>query len=51
MKWIVFHGSYDFGYLLKQLRGEPLPKTAEEFYKSVKIYFPNIYDIKHIVKD
>lgn len=51
IKWIVFHGCYDFGYLLRQLRAEPLPKTAEEFYKSVRIYFPNIYDIKQIVKD
>lgn len=51
IKWIVFHGCYDFGYLLRQLRAEPLPKTAEEFYKSVRIYFPNIYDIKHIVRE
>lgn len=51
IKWIVFHGCYDFGYLLRLLRAESLPKTAEEFYKSVRIYFPNIYDIKQIVKD
>jgi CCR4-NOT transcription complex subunit 7/8 len=46
---VVFHGCFDFGYFLRALRSEPLPKTAEEFYKSVKIYFPNIYDVKKII--
>lgn len=49
IKWVVFHGCFDFGYFLRALRSEPLPKTAEEFYKSVKIYFPNIYDVKKII--
>jgi CCR4-NOT transcription complex subunit 7/8 len=51
VKWVVFHGSYDFGYLLRGLRGESLPKNAEDFYKSVRIYFPNIYDLKQVISD
>jgi CCR4-NOT transcription complex subunit 7/8 len=48
---VVFHGCYDFGYLLRELRGEPLPKSAEECYKSIRIYFPHIYDLKHILRE
>lgn len=51
IKWVVFHGCFDFGYLLRELRREPLPRTAEEFYKSLKIYFPCIYDLKQVLKD
>ena len=29
--WITFHGSVDFGYLLKILIGQPLPNTQEDF--------------------
>lgn len=48
---MVFHGCFDFAYLLRELRREPLPRTAEEFYKSLKIYFPCIYDLKQVLKD
>lgn len=51
LKWVVFHGCYDFAYMLKLLRDEPLPSRPEDFYKSVHIYFPNIYDLKEIVKN
>jgi CCR4-NOT transcription complex subunit 7/8 len=47
--WIAYHGGYDFAYLLKILSGMPNPSTAEEFFKSLKIYFPHFYDIKFIV--
>ena len=48
---MVYHGSYDFAYLLKLLRDEALPPTAEDFYKSIHIYFPNIFDLKEVVKN
>ena len=51
IKWVVFHGSYDFAYLLKLAKGEELPSTIEDFYKDIKIYFPVIYDLKYIIKD
>ena len=51
MKWVVFHGSSDFAYLLKLVIGEELPLTIDEFYKSMKIHFPSLYDLKYIIKD
>lgn len=50
-QWIVFHGSYDFGYLVKLMSGENLPKTVSEFSIKLKLYFPKITDIKHITID
>ena len=50
-KWVVFHGSSDFAYLLRLVLGEELPNTIDDFYKSMKQYFPNIYDLKYIIKD
>lgn len=51
MKWVVFHGSSDFAYLLRLVHGEQLPQTIDEFYKLMRQYFPNIYDLKYIIKD
>ncbi|KAI0504746.1 hypothetical protein KFK09_015699 [Dendrobium nobile] len=48
--WIAFHGSYDFGYLLKLLTCKELPDTREGFFQLMKIYFPTLYDIKHLIK-
>ena len=46
IKWISFHGSYDFAYLLSNLINTPLPKSEIEFTKILGFYFPNHYDIK-----
>ena len=51
IKWISFHGSYDFAYLLNNLLDTPLPKTEKEFTKILGFYFPNHYDIKILVKE
>ena len=51
IKWISFHGSYDFAYLLNNLINSPLPKTEKEFTTLLGFYFPNHYDIKILVKD
>jgi hypothetical protein len=29
MKWVVFHGSSDFAYLLRLVLGEELPQTID----------------------
>lgn len=50
IKWISFHGSYDFAYLLNNLISSPLPKTEKEFTTLLGFYFPNHYDIKILVK-
>lgn len=41
---------YDFGYLLKVLTCEPLPANETEFFHLLSIWFPCIYDIKHVVR-
>ena len=51
VKWIVFHGSYDFAYLLRIVHGDGLPATSSDFYRLMKLYYPNIYDIKYFIKD
>jgi CCR4-NOT transcription complex subunit 7/8 len=47
--WISYHGGYDFAYLLKILSGLANPPTPEEFFASLKVYFPRFYDIKYVV--
>ncbi|XP_054820243.1 probable CCR4-associated factor 1 homolog 6 [Prosopis cineraria] len=49
-RWIVFHGSSDFGYLVKVLTGRPLPDTESDFMKLVKVYFPKFYDVEYMMK-
>ena len=51
LTWIVFHGSFDFGYLYKVVTCQLLPEHGEDFFKQLKLYFPCIYDIKYITKD
>jgi CCR4-NOT transcription complex subunit 7/8 len=41
---------YDFGYLLKLATGAPLPDSESEFFALLALYFPNLYDIKYIMK-
>ncbi|WVQ86535.1 hypothetical protein IAS59_000248 [Cryptococcus gattii] len=50
VKWVSFHSGYDFGYLLKILTCEPLPADETDFFRLLFIWFPCIYDIKHIVR-
>ncbi|KAL4654339.1 hypothetical protein ACB092_01G371300 [Castanea dentata] len=48
--WVTFHSGYDFGYLLKLLTCQNLPDTQVGFFNLIKIYFPTLYDIKHLMK-
>lgn len=41
---------YDFGYLLKILTCMPLPVSETEFFELLNLYFPNIFDIKYMMK-
>lgn len=50
VRWITFHSNYDFGYLLKILTCQPLPNTEQEFFELLNIYFPNIFDIKYLMR-
>ncbi|KAH6624586.1 ribonuclease H-like domain-containing protein [Chaetomium sp. MPI-SDFR-AT-0129] len=50
VRWISFHGGYDFGYLTKLLVCRPLPCDEVEFDQNMKRYFPSTYDVKHLMK-
>jgi len=47
--WLTFHSAYDFGYLLGQLTSQPLPESETEFLDTLRVYFPNMYDIKYMM--
>mmetsp|Transcript_28061 Transcript_28061/g.44216 ORF Transcript_28061/g.44216 Transcript_28061/m.44216 type:complete len:360 (-) Transcript_28061:302-1381(-) len=49
VKWVSFHSGYDFGYLLKLLTAQALPAEEGRFFEVLKLYFPNIFDIKYLV--
>ncbi|KAE9616316.1 hypothetical protein Lal_00017720 [Lupinus albus] len=48
--WVTFHSGYDFGYLLKLLTCQNLPDTKVGFFNLINMYFPTVYDIKHLMK-
>ncbi|KHN38030.1 Putative CCR4-associated factor 1 like 7 [Glycine soja] len=48
--WVTFHSGYDFGYLLKLLTCQDLPDTQVGFFNLINMYFPTVYDIKHLMK-
>ena len=48
--WVTFHSGYDWGYLLKLLTCRNLPDSQEEFFDLINMYFPVVYDIKHLMK-
>ena len=48
--WLSFHSGYDFGYLLRLLTGQQLPKKVSEFFELLKIFFPRVYDLKYLMK-
>ncbi|CVK94263.1 related to POP2-required for glucose derepression [Fusarium fujikuroi] len=50
VKWISFHGGYDFGYLTKLFMCLPLPNDEVDFDHKMKLYFPMTYDVKHLMK-
>jgi len=47
--WLTFHSAYDFGYLLRQLTCQQLPESETEFLETLRVYFPNMYDIKYLM--
>lgn len=50
VKWVTFHAGYDFGYLLKVLTAAPLPATEHGFFELMVAYFPQIFDVKYLMK-
>ena len=50
VRWLSFSSGYDFGYLLNLLTNQDLPKTENEFFDILKIFFPCVYDVKYLMK-
>ena len=50
IKWLSFHSGYDFGYLVKLLSCVNLPASEEEFFELLSLWFPNVYDIKVMMR-
>ena len=49
LKWISFHGVYDFAHILKLVTSEPLPNDEKEFQQQLQLYFPHHYDVKQMI--
>jgi CCR4-NOT transcription complex subunit 7/8 len=49
IRWLSFHSSYDFCYLLKIVRNRSLPQTEAEYFRLLRIFFPKFYDIKDMM--
>ena len=48
--WLSFHSGYDFGYLIKVLTSNELPSEEEDFFELMNTYFPQVYDVKYLLK-
>jgi len=51
VKWLSFAGGYDFGYLMALLTNTSMPEEESEFFETLKLYFPNVYDVKYLMKN
>lgn len=49
VKWISFHGGYDFGYLIKILTAVALPSSERDFFELLELFFPQLYDLKFLM--
>ena len=49
--WITFHGSVDFGYLLRILLGQNLPNLQDTFLNHLDSFFINYYDCKEVKRE
>lgn len=50
VSWITFHSGYDFGYLMALLTAQQLPEQDRNFFELLRLYFPNLYDVKYLMR-
>uniref|UniRef100_A0A2K6CZ82 poly(A)-specific ribonuclease n=1 Tax=Macaca nemestrina TaxID=9545 RepID=A0A2K6CZ82_MACNE len=50
VKWLSFHSSYNFGYLIKILTNSNLPEEELDFFEILPLFLPAIYDVKYLMK-
>ncbi|KJH47034.1 CAF1 family ribonuclease, partial [Dictyocaulus viviparus] len=48
--WLTFSSGYDFGYLLKSITLNELPKEESQFFQFHRALFPRCYDIKLMLR-
>lgn len=48
--WLSFHSGYDFAYLVKLMWAQMLPSDEEEYRVLVHKYFPNLFDVKYLLR-
>lgn len=49
-RWLSFHSSFDFGYLLRALTGQDLPPQEDAFHQLLVQWFGSVYDMKYMVR-
>lgn len=50
VRWLSFHSGYDFGYLIKILTNKELPQDEDEFFELMADFFPEVFDVKYLLK-
>jgi len=50
LKWIGFNCLNDFGFLLRMISNKALPPTEEEFIEQLSVYFPQFFDVRHLIQ-
>lgn len=52
LRWVCLGGAYDFAYMLKGLyyKQSPLPDTKAEFCYMIRLFFPHVFDVRHLVR-
>lgn len=48
--WLTFHSGYDFGYLMRSIMLQDLPKEEAHFFEIFQKLFPHCYDIKMLMR-
>ena len=49
VRWISFHGGYDYAYLIKLMTSAVLPSEEETFFDLQRLFFPHSFDVKYMV--